>query len=74
MNYRIHLFMTELMNLVQNAVNDGVPVYVIPYLLKDAMTTLSPAINRAISEEAPQGESIGEPEWHPNTEEEREAE
>lgn len=74
MNYRIHRFMNELMKLIQDAVDDGVPVYVIPYLLKDTMTTLSPVINQAIAEEAPQGEPVGETEWHLNSEEEGEAE
>lgn len=66
--------MNELMELIQNAIDDGVPVYVIPYLLKDAMTTLSPVINQAVAEEAPQGEPVGETEWHLNSEGEGEAE
>lgn len=74
MNYRMQQFMNDLLTLISKAVEDGVPVYAIPYLLKDTISTLSPIIERALRDEAPQGEPVGEQEWHLNTEEEREAE
>lgn len=70
MNYRIYQFTNDLMTLIQEAVDDGVPVYTIPYILKDAMTTIAPAINQAIHDEAPKSEPVGEVEWHPNGEDE----
>lgn len=70
MNYRIHQFANDLMALVQKAVDEGVPVYVIPYILKDAMTTLAPVVSQAVRDETPTSEPVGEPEWHQNEESE----
>lgn len=64
MNYRIHKFMTDMMKLIQEAAEEDVPIYVMPYLLKDIISTLAPTIEQAVQAETPQSE----PEWHPNEE------
>lgn len=63
MNYKIHKFVQDLLTLVQNAVNDGIPVYVVPYVLRETIGRITPAIDQAVENEAPK-----EPEWHPNEE------
>lgn len=63
MNYKIHKFVQDLLILIQNAVNDGVPIYVIPYILRETIGRITPTIDQAVENEAPK-----EPEWHPNEE------
>ena len=52
MNYKIYKFVNNITNLVQQAINEGIPAYILPFLLRDIISKLTPIINQTIQEES----------------------